>query len=91
MEFEDSRSLMPFITASTEKSSHANLEGNIFFCDMEEKENRFTSVTDYPIAAYKSISPDNKEIVIMHLSNKIPQRSIFLGRWEFLSFVDGKF
>ena len=45
---------------------------------------------DYPILAYKSISPDNKEIVLMHLACKVPQRSIHLGDWEFLSFVDGK-
>ena len=27
----------------------------------------------------------------MHLARKIPQRSIHLGNWELLSFVDGKF
>ena len=48
-------------------------------------------VVDYPIFAYKSVAPDNREIVIMHLARKIPQRSIYLKDWEFLSFVDGKF
>ena len=44
---------------------------------------------DYPIFAYKSASPDNKEIVFMHLGRNIPQRLIHLGKWELLSFIDG--
>ena len=38
-----------------------------------------TWALDYPIYAYKSAAPDNKEIIIMHLGRKIPQRSIHLG------------
>lgn len=29
-------------------------------------------VIDYPILAYKSLSPDNRDIVLVHLSQKIP-------------------
>ena len=46
---------------------------------------------DYPMLAYKSISPDNREIVLVHLVRNIPQRSIHLKNYELLSFVDGKF
>ena len=48
-------------------------------------------IVDYPILAYKSVSPDNREIVIVHLAHKIPQRSIHLKGWEFVSFVRGNF
>ena len=48
-------------------------------------------MVDYPILAYKSISPDNREIVISHLSHNIPQRLIHLRDWEFVSFVKGNF
>ena len=31
-----------------------------------------TWAVDYPIIAYKSVSPDNREIVLVHLARKIP-------------------
>ena len=35
------------------------------------------------------MSPDNKEICLVHLAQNIPQMIINLGSWEFVSFVDG--
>ena len=35
------------------------------------------------------MSPDNKDIALVHLSQNIPQRIINLGAWEFVSFVNG--
>ena len=72
MEFKDYRRLMPFINIGVEKNSNEKFEDRIFFCDMSEQSIGLTTVTDYPIAAYKLVSPDNKEIVIMHLSQQIP-------------------
>ena len=46
-------------------------------------------IVDYPILAYKSVTPDNKEIVLAHLSHNMPQRAIHLGKYEFASFVSG--
>ena len=46
---------------------------------------------DYPILAYKSPVPNNREIVIAHVAQKMPQRSIHLKDWEFIAFVDGDF
>ena len=48
-----------------------------------------TKMIDYPILAYKCMSPDNKEISIVHLSQNMPQRKLHLGAWEFISFVQG--
>ena len=48
-------------------------------------------IVDYPILAYKSAAPNNREIVLVHLARNIPQRSIHLKNCEILSFVDGKF
>ena len=35
------------------------------------------------------MSPDNKEIALVHLGQNIPQRIINLGNWEFVAFVHG--
>ena len=48
------------------------------------------TMLDYPILVQKSVSPDNKEIVITHLANKFPKRTIHLGKWEIISFIDGR-
>ena len=79
------------IAASGSKETRKPNDKKIVFCNVLTLKPRSTFVVDYPILAYKSVSPDNKEVVIMHLANKIPQRSIHLGDWELLSFVDGKF
>ena len=45
----------------------------IMFCDTSlSMTPQSTWALDYPIYAYKSAAPDNKEIVIMHLGRKIP-------------------
>ena len=49
-----------------------------------------THQIDYPILAYKSVSPDNKELTICNLAYDIPQRQIHLNQWEFISFVEGQ-
>ena len=46
-------------------------------------------IVDYPMLAYKCMSPDNKEIALVHLAQEMPQRLIHLGQWEFISFVHG--
>ena len=48
-------------------------------------------VVNYPILAYKSVAPDDKEIVLVHLAHNMPQRSIHLGKYEFVSFVKGNY
>ena len=52
---------------------------------------RQSFAVDYPILVYKSVSPDNKELVLCHLAQDIPQRQIHLNQWEFISFVNGNF
>ena len=42
---------------------------------------------EYPMLAYKSFTPDNKEICIVNLAQNTPQKVINLGEWEFVSFV----
>ena len=37
------------------------------------------------------MAPDDKEIVIVHLAHNMPQRSIHLGKYEFVSFVKGNY
>ena len=45
-------------------------------------------IVDYPLLAYKTSSPTNKEIAIAHMAIAMPQRIIHLGQWEFVSFVN---
>ena len=45
-------------------------------------------IVDYPLLAYKTASPTNKEIAIVHMAIAMPQRIINLGQWEFVSFVN---
>ena len=37
------------------------------------------------------MTPDNRDIAIVHLAQKIPQRFIHLGKYEFVSFVNKDF
>ena len=37
------------------------------------------------------MTPDNKDIALIHLGQNIPQRIINLGTYEFVSFVQGAF
>ena len=45
-------------------------------------------IVDYPLLAYKTATPMNKEIAIVHMAYNMPQRIIHLGEWEFVSFVN---
>ena len=45
-------------------------------------------MVDYPLMAYKTYTPMNKEIAIIHLAQNMPQRIIHLGDWEFVCFVN---
>ena len=83
--------LIAIAASGSKENTRKPSDKKIVFCNVLTLKPRSTFVVDYPILAYKSVSPDNKEIVIMHLANKLPQRSIHLGDWELLSFVDGKF
>ena len=45
---------------------------------------------DYPMLAYKTMSPENREIALVHLAQDIPQRVIYLSSgFRFVCFVDG--
>ena len=45
-------------------------------------------MVDYPLLAYKTVTPNNKEIAIVHMAQNMPQRIIHLGQWEFVCFVN---
>ena len=47
-----------------------------------------TWIVDYPLLAYKTASPTNKEIAIVHMALLMPQKIIHLGDWEFVCFVN---
>ena len=38
--------------------------------------------------AYKTVSPKNNEIAVIHMAQNRPQRLIDLGQWEFVCFVN---
>ena len=42
---------------------------------------------EYPMLAYKTYKPDNKEICIVNLAADTPCKMIDLGEFEFVSFV----
>ena len=44
-------------------------------------------IIDYPLLAYKTFSPTNTEIAIVHMAQNMPQRIINLDKWEFVCFV----
>ena len=43
---------------------------------------------DYPLLAYKTFTPRNREIAIINIVANDPQQIIHLGKWEFVSFVN---
>ena len=45
-------------------------------------------IIEYPLLAYKSYTPNNNELVVMHLAAEMPQRFISLEEWEFVCFVN---
>ena len=45
-------------------------------------------MVDYPLLAYKTFTPRNKEIAIVHMADVMTQRVIHLGEWEFVCFVN---
>ena len=42
---------------------------------------------EYPILAYKTFKPDNKEICIVNIAADVPCKMIDLGDFEFISFI----
>ena len=42
---------------------------------------------EYPLLAYKTFTPDDREICIVNLAQDTPQKVINLDQWEFISFV----
>ena len=38
-------------------------------------------MVDYPLLAYKTYTPTNREIAIVHMALNMPQRIINLGEW----------
>ena len=45
-------------------------------------------MVDYPLLAYKTVTPMNREIAIVNMVHNMPQKIIHLGQWEFVSFVN---
>ena len=45
-------------------------------------------IIEFPLLAYKTLTPDNKQIALVHLNQEIPQRIINLGIYEFVAFVE---
>jgi len=45
-------------------------------------------IVDYPLLAYKTFTPRNKEVAIVHMAYNTPQRILHLGEWEFVCFVN---
>ena len=57
-------------------------------CDYPQENTNQSWIVDYPLLAYKTASPTNKEIAVAHMALPMPQRVIHLGEWEFVSFVN---
>ena len=45
-------------------------------------------VIEYPLLAYKSFTPNNQDIIVLHMAADMPQRFIHLDGWEFVCFVN---
>ena len=43
---------------------------------------------NYPIIAYKSVTPDNRSIILANLAQDHPLRVIDLGQFQFVQFVN---
>ena len=43
---------------------------------------------DYPILAYKSLTPNDAQLIVVNLAVKMPQIVIDLEGWEFVCFVN---
>ena len=71
---------------------------NMFSAELVKKDKAMSSysqqpvpqswIVDYPLLAYKTFSPRNKEIAIMNMVHNMQQRVIHLGEWEFVCFVN---
>ena len=79
-----------------EQSDHSELTLNWYFANLKSKGEkcRYSQsplnqswIVDYPMLAYKSMLPTNREIALVHLAQEIPQRIINLGEYEFICFV----
>ena len=44
-------------------------------------------IIEFPLLAYKTMTPDNKQISIAHLTQEIPERIVNLDKYEFIAFV----
>ena len=47
-----------------------------------------TWMVDYPLLVYKTATPRDREIAIVHMALNMPQRIVNLGEWEFVCFVN---
>lgn len=72
---------------NTEKDSHSGLarQDTLFY---QQEPVPQSWIVDYPLLAYKTFTPRNKEIAIIHMAYNMPQRLIHLGDWEFVCFVN---
>ena len=83
-----------------EHSETADLVLNFYSASLEERRHELMDfpqepqhqswAVDYPMLAYKTMSPDNREIALVHLAHDIPQRVINLSKgFRFVCFVNG--
>ena len=47
-----------------------------------------TWMVDFPLLAYKTFTPRNREIAVLNLAQNAPVKIIYLGEWEFICFVN---
>ena len=73
---------LSFLTSVTRR------KGSSFELDYPQQPVPQTWMIDYPLLAYKTFTPKNREIAIVHMALNMPQRIIHLGQWEFVSFVN---
>ena len=72
-----------FVTSTMQRYSEGDAE-----LDYPQQPVPQSWMVDYPLLAYKTYTPRNREIAIVHMALNMPQRIIHLGEWEFVCFVN---
>lgn len=72
-----------FVTSTLQRYSEGDAE-----LDYPQQPVPQSWMVDYPLLAYKTYTPRNREIAIVHMALNMPQRIIHLGEWEFVCFVN---
>ena len=80
-EYGSDELVMNFVTATQNP-----VEGQLL--DYPQSPVKQSWIVDYPLLAYKTYTPKNREIAIVHMGLNMPQRIIHLGEWGFVCFVN---